>query len=345
MANMPEEAKAMFVGPPKTPEEVQQRRSAWTDFIDRIKSDPNMPALLMKFGTSLMQPIAPGQTPVGHFGQALQGSVDYLQAQRLQEAQIQKLQAETPLTQAHTGLTQAQTASEAGVPGKIAAETGNIQAQTKRTTAETETINAERQGLTGKLHAEIDRMVKAGDLDQAQADLVREKAKVEPGLAAAQIALQKAHAYYFTHPEMHARAMESARMQSVEALAQAFVRGGDDSLTAQFKSDPNGALNKARVQAQAGQVGQFWQNQIEEREAQGTYQLYSDMYDQQARDGTIPKGVSKQKWMLNQMITANIPPTVQAKVYSLLGRGSTGNIPKGPTQGPSKSGAWSIQKE
>lgn len=317
MAGMPDDVKQMFVGPPKTPEEIQARHSAWSDFIDNLRADPMLPQMLLKFGTSMMQPIAPGQTPVGHFGQALQGSVDYLAAQKMQAAELAK-------TQAETAKTQAQTATETQRPAQVQAETGSLQAGTARTQAETATINSQREGLAQKLQAEITRMQKEGNLNDQQAALLAEKTKTHPGEVASEIALREAHAFYFTHPEMHARAnanaLESARMQSVHALANAFVHGGDDELTALYKKDPNTAMNKAIVQAQAGQVGQFWKNAQEDQEAEYNYEVYSKMYDDAARSGDLPSGMTRERFIMNKLLSSNVTPSVATKIQSRIGK-------------------------
>lgn len=330
MASTPAEVKQMFVGPPKSPEEVQARHSAWSDFIDQIKADPNMPSLLLKFGTSMMQPIAPGQTPAGHLGQALQGSVDYLAAKKMQEAELAK-------TQAQTGKIGAETTTEQQQPGKVAAETGAITAGTARTEAETATLNSQREGLAQKLQAEVDRMQKEGNLNDQQAALLAAKTKTHPAEVASEIALRKAHEFYFTHPEMHARAnanaLESARMQSVRALADAFVHGGDDALTVEYQKNPSTAMNKAIVQAQAGQVGQFWKNQEEESQAEDSYKLFSSLYDEEAKAGKLPKGMTRQKYILNQLITSGFPTTVNAKIAARAGKEGSSNPAATPTKG------------
>lgn len=72
-------------GPPKTPEEANTRRQGWSTFVTKMQTDPSFQLAMMRFGTQLMQPVPAGQTSMGHFGQALGGSVDYLTALRESE--------------------------------------------------------------------------------------------------------------------------------------------------------------------------------------------------------------------------------------------------------------------
>lgn len=341
--NAPDNVKQMFVGPAKTPEEIAQRKSVWTEFVDKLKNDPELPAFLTKFGTSMLQPVGPGQTPAGHFGSAVQGSLDYLQTRKLQAAELAKTQAETGRTGAQMGLLGAQTVTEGGMPAKIGAEVGALQAGTKKTQEEAATISAEREGLVKKLGAEVDKLKAGGQLEEAQAQELWQKIKDNPGLVASTIALQKAHAYYFTHPEMHARALESARLQSVNALADAFVHGGDDELTKLYKTDPTSALNKARVQAQAGQVGQFWQNSANDREAEQIFRGLTTEYDQRARTGDLPKKMTKEAWITQQLILRDMPADVKAKIWSKVGRAGAEPTPGSYTNPKDAPGAWSIE--
>ncbi len=68
---------AIMPGPPQTPEERDRRKSGWQALAQKIQSDPNLQALMLRMGTAMMQPKAPGQSTAGHIGQALQSGVDY----------------------------------------------------------------------------------------------------------------------------------------------------------------------------------------------------------------------------------------------------------------------------
>lgn len=340
--NLPDDVKAMMnAGPAVTPETIEERRSLWTQFVDNVKNSPNLPMMLTHFGAQMTQPLGVGQTGIGQFTSSVQGSLDYLQARKMQDAELAK-------TQAGTGHTIAQTGTEVQKPALVQAETaeavaktGAIGAGTAETVAKTKTIDAERSALVAKLGAEADELVTKKQLTLEQAREMKAKADAAPAEAASMIELRKAHSYYFTHPEMHARAMESAKNQSIDALAKALVAGGDDALTALYKTDPEKALAKARVEAQAGQVGQYWKDQQETREAGDIYAQLSNQYDTEVKnDKGKMKNVSREQYMLGQLITESLPGTVVAKIHAKMGQ----NIKTPPAGAKPQSGAgWGIQ--
>lgn len=64
--------------PPKSPEELQQRVGLWKQFLEKLRTDPALQDSLMRFGTTLMQPIQPGQSEAGQLGTALQSGANAL---------------------------------------------------------------------------------------------------------------------------------------------------------------------------------------------------------------------------------------------------------------------------
>lgn len=127
---LPPEVQA---APPKTPEEMQQRKSQWGVFLDQLKSDPNAQLSLLRLGTNMMQPIAPGQTAAGHLGRSLDDSVSYLgglreaeRARKNQERELTLKEQKGAADIAHTGAqtkSTEQTTSQSGqtFPTKLSA--------------------------------------------------------------------------------------------------------------------------------------------------------------------------------------------------------------------------------
>jgi hypothetical protein len=64
-------------GAPQTPEEKDRRKAGWSAFLEKLQTDPNAQAMMLRMGTGLMQPTQPGQSYAGHVGTALQSGVDY----------------------------------------------------------------------------------------------------------------------------------------------------------------------------------------------------------------------------------------------------------------------------
>lgn len=324
-ASMPQDMPGMNAGPPKTPEEAQSRKTGWMQFIDGVKDNPQQMAMLLHLGTNLMQPTQPGQTHLGHFGMAVQDSQNYLQSLRAAELKAKE-------TEADIGLKKAQTVTEGGKPAVQAATVDQIGSETGKNRAQTDTINQERAPMILKLKGEVDKMLTDGQLDKAKARLLSAQADAEPEKAAEEIELMKAHAWYFKHPGAAAAAHESARVQSIDNLAKAYVGGGDPELTAEYKKDPATALNKAKVKAAAGQVGSYWTGQAEQQQADEIYGMYSSMYDRlNAGSSKQTKGLSKEEFIINQMMTANIPPTVTSKVMARMGPSQKPGTPAATT--------------
>lgn len=349
--NAPEDTKAMFsAGPAITPEQIAERRTLWTQFVDGFKNSPHLPAMLMHFGAQMTQPRDPGQNNVGQFTKSVQGSMDYLAAQKQQEAQLAH-------TQATTGEVVAKTATEQQRPAQVVAETGLAGAQTGATVATTAKtqeeitqMKATRDALVKKLNAEVDELVAKKGLTLEQAREAKTKADTNPAEVASMIELRKAHAYYFTHPEMHARAMESAKNQSIENLAQAMVHGGDDALTELFKTDPDKATAKARLEAQAGQVGQYWKGHQQDREANDIFNQVQADYEAKKKSGAIKKDVNLMDFIRMSTITEGLPGEMMQKIHARVGREETAaKTPAAPGKGnPSGYGSgaaagWDIK--
>jgi hypothetical protein len=68
----------MSKAPATSPEEVAVRKSQWSQVLDAFQKDPNLQATLLYMGTQMMQPVAPGQTDLGHLGRAMQGGMGFL---------------------------------------------------------------------------------------------------------------------------------------------------------------------------------------------------------------------------------------------------------------------------
>lgn len=58
--------------PPATAEEYEQRKSKWTEVLNRIQENPNMKQILLTVGTRLMQGRRPGQSTLGGIAEAIQ---------------------------------------------------------------------------------------------------------------------------------------------------------------------------------------------------------------------------------------------------------------------------------
>lgn len=323
-SSTPDLDAAMKAGPPKTPEEAASRKNAWTQFAQTVQQNPQMQMLLMRLGSNLVQPVAPGQTPIGHLGMAVQDTMNYKAALDTAQQQSRKMDAEIAQTQAQTG-------TEIEKPAAVRAGVAQTQAQTAQTEEETTGLRATRGLLVTKLQQEIDNLKTTGEIDDAKAKIFRAQADKEPQKLLEEIELMKAHAWYYRNPGASARATEAARVQSIDNLAQAYVTGGNDELTKLYKTDPQTALSKAKVLAAAGQTAGFWNNQAEDGQADEIFQMYSDMYETLNKTGSKQvKGQTKEEFVIQQLMLSNTPPSINSKVMARLGRTQKGGAPAKP---------------
>lgn len=108
-------AQSLMVGPPKSPEEVQARKSQWSQVLDAFAKDPNLNAMLLRIGTQMLQPLEGNQTPGGQFGVAIQDGMDFLtnreELDRRRKADEMKLGLDKARTEADIESSKATTAT------------------------------------------------------------------------------------------------------------------------------------------------------------------------------------------------------------------------------------------
>jgi len=68
--------------PPAQPGILERISQGYNTFNQQFQNDPMLNSAMINLGTSLMQPIQPGQTPAGQTGMALQQALEQLKAER-----------------------------------------------------------------------------------------------------------------------------------------------------------------------------------------------------------------------------------------------------------------------
>lgn len=86
--------------PPKDAAELAARKTGWMELISKLHTDPELRMATIRTGLQLVQPVAPGQTPLGHTGQAIMGGIDYLAARKEAAGKMKKTEAEVGSLQA-----------------------------------------------------------------------------------------------------------------------------------------------------------------------------------------------------------------------------------------------------
>lgn len=194
----------LTVAAPTTPEETAMRRGAWATLFDKIKTDPGVQMMLMKFGTSLMQPIPAQQSSFGHLGSALQSSVDYLQAYKDTEARRKLIEQQTRLEAAREK-------TEGKRPAQVEAETAGRQAET----GAVQTLTPARKA---KIEAEIKELETSGKLKGDQAAYYRVRAQQYPGEVEAELTRARASL---------TAAGRNPELERLRVVAQAAVDSGE----------------------------------------------------------------------------------------------------------------------
>jgi hypothetical protein len=160
--------------PAATPAEFEKRKAGWMAIFDKMQNDPSMRQAALMFGASMLQPVQPGQTQAGQFGQALvtgagaYNAGEYAQYQQgMAEREAQRKERESA---ANIEQTQAQTAtSRARLPGvaaesKVAAGTADTrieQAKTEAARAKVALDSATDEAQVAKIERDV-RFRKAG---------------------------------------------------------------------------------------------------------------------------------------------------------------------------------------
>jgi hypothetical protein len=135
---------AYMANAPGTPEEANLRASKF----EQLMQNPNAAMMLLKLGTSMMQPMPLGQNTAGHIGSALSSSVDYLNT--LQQADARRKYLEAHAGQA-TASARKTTAEAVGEEAQAPLKGQELQARIDRWAAETK-MDQEHEGTYGFCH-------------------------------------------------------------------------------------------------------------------------------------------------------------------------------------------------
>lgn len=135
---------------------------------DITGTDPFTQQALLQLGAQLMQPVQPGQTPAGHFGQAAMSSLDTFNKQRAAQRTAQAAQAKFALEQDRFGLEQEKAASLSELQKAQAGYYGRMpQAKGEGSAAAIEQRNKNWETARKLATDRLAQMIEAGaDLDQ-----------------------------------------------------------------------------------------------------------------------------------------------------------------------------------
>lgn len=238
--------------PPKDQVELQQRAGVWSQILTKVRDDPGIQAMLFHMGTSLMQPIEPGQTRLGHLGHAMnvgmtamRGTQSYGDAQQLRLREEARKEQETA---AGTGLTRAQTTTEQGRPSLQSA-------QTRLTTAQAGSVESRMQPEIDLIRAQVKQANSHADLFNLEGSFksleTALKAAYGPAEAAAKIESLKADTGYKVamagYASAHARQAAATTDAMTENWTQTVQRGDDGNVVIVNTNKKDGAKQITRT--------------------------------------------------------------------------------------------------
>lgn len=291
-------------GPVIDEADAQNRRKGWVSFIDKVKQDPNMQLALVRFATQMMQPLAPGQNALGQLGQSIQGSIDYLGANKAAQAQLEQ-------TGAQTDLIKAQTTTEQGKPDVAAAGVEHTQAQTAQTQAQTARIKALTPKEEQQLDAQINKLKKDLGLTDQQIREVQADAdlKSDPEYKQATIALLKAKAWHERNPAAVGSAQLQARKEFINFMSPYLLRTDPEILA---ETDATKQQDLAALKANDLWFAQGVKQRNVNEEAQAQYDLLKRQWEANPNDMTFDQYLNA--WAGDIMHPSQNLPLIRAVV-------------------------------
>ena len=309
-------------GPPVDEADAANRRTGWVNFVNRIKTDPNMQLALVRFATQILQPVAPGQNQVGHLAGALQGSIDYaaLNKQRL---------AELGRTEAGTGLTAAQTTTEEKRPAQVEAETGRIEATTERI-----------QEMTPKEVALADAQIKKIQTELGLTEQQIEQIGIDndlkgmPRYKEAMLKLLEARAWSYRNPAASIKAQMNARKVWTDDMAQHILRS-DSTLARLAETDPQKAYSEAYQRANQLYFASGAEQQTIDKQAEAQYEILRRQWEQNPSGMSFDQYITA--WAGDIMQPSQNLPLIRAVVNHHDAQAGSQRSPKGLNTDPSKT--------
>lgn len=137
-AAMPPDMGGLQPAPAKSPEELTQRKFGWNTFMQSLASDPEKQQMLLRVGVAMMQPVQPGESPLGNAGKAMQVGADYLNTSRAARTEGTRKNAELALRGVDAG------------SGRISAEATKSRAETDKAQLPFQQMTAEASKLTAE---------------------------------------------------------------------------------------------------------------------------------------------------------------------------------------------------
>lgn len=319
-------------GPPSNPQEMQERQSGWATLMQKLETDPTYSTALMRLGTNLMQPVAQGQTPLGQSGLAIQDAMNYFTFQQGERRRAGLDVAESQRRERGVNVAERREAT-----GERVAES-QIQSADVQRRGEEQRIkqNEKLYPMTlKKMQQEIDASVSRGIVDEAQAEFLRQRARLYPAEVAAEINRAEAQARAAGKPGeydiLQAVAAATAKAEGIspdEALAKlGGARYGKSSGAGAQTLIQQERIIRSANPKQEGETPEAWNQRI-------SAILQKQMQTAKGKD----REESRIKFITDNPYMARSPQEA-AKMFDEMYPGGEGSAPPAAAPLPGKSSA------
>lgn len=152
--------EALYHQPTTNLQEIETRKAGWLEVIQRLTSDPNLMRAVGMFGAQAMQPLAPGQTTMGHLGNAWmvgRSAYDFGKDAEFQRAMLARREGRAE--ESHRATMETHAATLPGVRAESSVKVATVQDQIDKAKLEVDRTrqlleNAKSEGEAKKIELE-----------------------------------------------------------------------------------------------------------------------------------------------------------------------------------------------
>lgn len=322
ITNPAPEAPAIYK-PAATPEEIETRKGSWQQLLQ----NPNIMRALGMMGVQLVQPIQPGQSRLGAFGQALGTGMAAMQAgeftdfeRRLKERQETRKDKES---QAAIGASNATTnlrvAQLPGAQAESALAQGTLQSK----------ISAAEQAVE-EAGVRIKSAKTAQELKEIELNLTKRRAEIEKSIPD-----EKIRAAALAKVDAQILAVDEARAKIDETKATAGLRGAqakEAEADAGVKEVTRDILMKMDPAEQKAFLTKSGKYSATSSAFQQQAETWGSIYDKLPADDPMKKGKTREQFQMHQLRSAKAKDAAEILTKYLANFGDDPGIISGLTE-------------
>lgn len=309
--------------PAATPQELEQRKARWMEVL----TNPNFIRAAGYMGTSLMQPIAPGQTKMGHLGQALNvGNAAFQMGEYAQFEQDMKQKEEARKaaeSQANIGLTQAQTGlatqqgRKAGADANVAE--GTVDARILEANQQVEKTKADIASVL----AETDNKKRAGRLQEIELQVAERLKKIKESIPDATIRASIEAEYQKAGEEI--KRIRAQTDQATAAAGASRAAAGESTEDTKFKALTRETFKALTLEEKKAAIKTKFGGGTTSGMAQQS-EMWGTLYDKLPENDPIKKGKTREQFQIQQLSSAKKKDAVDSLAKYIAGGGDDPDV-------------------